>query len=61
MDEKSKPLSFLDLLERMKSSLWAARKAGGSIEERQKSLTEQESSQDEAHPDDVPLKKGDED
>ena len=45
MDQKNKPMSFLDLLEQMKSSLGAARKAGGDIEERQKSLTEQDASE----------------
>ena len=49
MDEK-KSLSFLDLLERMKGALGAARKAGGTIEERQKSLTEQEASEDQGRP-----------
>lgn len=50
MDQKNKPMSFLDLLEHMKSSLGAARDTGGSIEERQKSLTERES-QDDDEPD----------
>jgi hypothetical protein len=48
MDQKNKPLSFLDLLEHMKNSLFAAKQAGGNIEQRQKSLTEQDASKDDA-------------
>jgi hypothetical protein len=44
MDEKNKRMSFLDLLEHMRSYLGNARKTGGDIAERQKSLTEQEAS-----------------
>ena len=52
MDQK-KPMSFLDLLEHMKSSLGIARKTAGTIEERQKSLTEREASKDDEKPDEL--------
>jgi hypothetical protein len=49
MNEKNGSSSFLDLLEQMKSYLGTARKMGGEIAERQKTLTEQHAEKDR-HP-----------
>jgi hypothetical protein len=56
MDEKNRRMSFLDLLEHMRSYLGKARQTGGDIAERQKSLTEQrlEESEKDTKPEDEP-------